>query len=148
MITLDTLPQDAGMVQKRHRVGRGHGSGSGKTSGRGHKGAMSRTGAKRRHYYEGGQMPIYRRLPKRGFKNRFRLEWEVVNLSSLEKRFEDGQTVDIALLAKARLVTSPQARVKILGDGELTKRLTIRASAFSKSATSRIESSGGVCEVV
>jgi len=148
VITLETLPGDKGSRQKRHRVGRGHGSGSGKTSGRGHKGSLARAGGQRKVGFEGGQMPIHRRLPKRGFRNPFRVKTEVVNLSSLDKRFEDGQTVDVAALAQARLIADPTARVKVLGDGELTKRLTIRAHAFSAKARQAVESRGGVCEAI
>ena len=148
MITLETLPGDKGSRQKRKRVGRGHGSGSGKTSGRGHKGAGSRAGSKSRSTFEGGQMPIYRRLPKRGFFNRFRVETQAVNLASLEKRFADGQTVDASALAAERLIADPKGRVKILGTGDLSKKLTIRANAFSAAARRRIEECGGACEVV
>lgn len=148
MITLENLPGDKGAKQNRNRVGRGHGSGNGKTSGRGHKGAQSRSGYKTKPGFEGGQMPLYRRLPKRGFKNPFRVTTEVVNVSSLEKRFDDGATVEIADLFAARLISSPDARVKILGDGELNKKLTVRAHAFSAKAKEQVEARGGTCEAV
>jgi len=148
VITLETLPGDKGNKQDRRRVGRGVGSGRGRTSGRGHKGAQARAGAKHKRGFEGGQMPLHRRLPKRGFHNPFRVKTETVNVSALDKRFEDGQTVDAALLAEARLIADSNARVKILGDGELTKCLTVRAHAFSQKARERIESRGGTCEVV
>lgn len=149
MIRLDTLPGDKGKRQKRKRVGRGHGSGQGKTSGRGHKGQMSRAGAKHRVGFEGGQMPIYRRLPKRGFTNyKFRVETEVVNLSALDSRFDEGQTITPDELAHARLISDPTVRVKILGEGELTKKLTVKAAAFSAKARQAIEARGGVCEAL
>ncbi|MCX7049006.1 MAG: 50S ribosomal protein L15 [Candidatus Sumerlaeota bacterium] len=147
-MTLETLPGDKGSRQKRKRVGRGPGSGLGKTSGRGHKGAGSRAGVKHKSTFEGGQMPLYRRVPKRGFFNRFRVETQVVNLASLEKKFTDGQTVEIRDLAETRLIADPKGRVKILGTGELSKKLTIRAHAFSTAARRAIEERGGSCEVV
>lgn len=148
MITLETLPGDKGKRQKRKRVGRGESSGWGRTSGRGNKGAQSRTGAKHKPGFEGGQMPLQRRVPKRGFHNIFRVENQAVNLSSLEKKFAEGQTVDAQALAAARLIADAKGRVKILGGGELTKRLTVRAHAFSAAARQRIESLGGVCEAL
>lgn len=148
MITLETLPGDAGSVQNRRRIGRGHGSGWGKTSGRGHKGAAARSGFKRRPGFEGGQMPIYRRLPKRGFKNPFRVPTEIVNISSLNHCFEDGAVVDAQALAAARLIERVDGRIKILAEGELKKKLTVKASAFSAKAKEAIESCGGACEVI
>lgn len=148
MITLETLPGDKGARQKRKRVGRGRGSGHGKTSGHGHKGAQARSGRKSKIGFEGGQTPLYKRVPKRGFKNPFRVAYETVNLSSLDKRFEDGQTVAPGELAEARLVSGPKARVKILGEGELSKRLMVRAHAFSAKARQGIEARGGQCEAL
>ena len=114
------------------RRGRGHGSGNGKTAGKGHKGQKARSGAPRIGF-EGGQMPLYRRLPKRGFLNRNTKEIIAINISALEK-FEDGATVDIAALIEAGVIKNPKDGVKILGNGELTKKLTVQANAFSASA--------------
>lgn len=148
MITLETLPGDKGRRQKRHRVGRGHGSGSGKTSGRGHKGAQARSGYKIKSGFEGGQMPLQRRLPKRGFHNPFRVKTEVVNLASLERCFEEGQTVTPEDLKASRLIHDLTARVKVLGDGDVSKKLTVKAHAFSAKARERLEAAGGACETI
>lgn len=142
---IDQLPGNPGNKQKRKRVGRGEGSGHGKTSGRGHKGAQSRSGYKRKLHYEGGQMPLMRRLPKRGFHNSFRVEYQVVNIKDLDDRFEDGATVNKETLLEARLVRKKREPVKILGTGELTKKLTVEADWFSKSAREKIEAKGGSC---
>ena len=128
------------------RRGRGHGSGNGKTAGKGHKGQKARSGAPRVGF-EGGQMPLYRRIPKRGFKNRNTLEIVAINVSALEK-FEDGATVDVAALVSAGVVSNPKDGVKILGNGELTKKLTVQANAFSASAVEKIEALGGKAEVI
>jgi large subunit ribosomal protein L15 len=147
MITLETLPGDKGSLQKRRRVGRGRGSGHGKTSGRGHKGSQSRSGSRTRMHYEGGQTPMQRRLPKRGFNNKaFAEPMQIVNLSALERVFEDGGVVDLASLAGLRLIADGEKPVKVLGAGVLTKRLTVRAHAFSATARAAIEARGGVCE--
>jgi len=139
----------AGAHKKRNRVGRGRGTGRGKTCGRGHKGAHSRSGWSAKALYEGGQMPLFRRLPKRGFSNaNFARRYAIVNVSELERRFSDGTTVGIAQLVEAGLVDSPKSRVKILGDGELTKRLTVEAHKFSKSAEQKISGCGGTAKVV
>lgn len=148
MITLETLPGDNGNAQTRRRVGRGHGSGHGKTSGRGHNGAQSRSGYKSKPGFEGGQMPIHRRLPKRGFHNKFRVKTEIVNVASLEARFEEGATITAVELLAARLIADGDVRVKVLGNGELKKRLIVKANAFSASARRQIESCGGECETL
>jgi large subunit ribosomal protein L15 len=132
-----------GKHQARKRVGRGRGSGMGKNSGRGMKGSLSRSGAMRYSLYAGGQIPLFRHLPKRGFNNKnFTDRFEVVNVSQLE-RFEDGTQVGVEQLSRAGLVPSTASRVKILGDGELTKRLQVAAHKFSKSAEQKIVDCGG-----
>lgn len=134
----------AGKHKARKRVGRGQGSGQGCTSGRGNKGAHSRSGWKRRLSHEGGQMALMRRLPKRGFSNAaFRNRFDVVNLRFLEKWFEDGSQVDLATLESRGLVCSRHGRLKILGTGELSKKLTVVADAISESARGKIEAAGG-----
>jgi large subunit ribosomal protein L15 len=139
----------AGAHKRRNRVGRGQGSGNGKTSGRGHKGAGSRSGNSLRLADEGGQMPLFRRLPKRGFNNAlFARRYEIVNVSQLERSFEDGASVSMDELIGAGLVNSRKSRIKILGDGELTKKLTVSAHKFSKSAEQKIAGCGGKVQVV
>ena len=128
------------------RRGRGHGSGNGKTAGKGHKGQKARSGAPRPGF-EGGQMPLYRRIPKRGFKCRNSKEIVGINLSALE-RFEDGAEVSVEALIEAGIVKNPRDGVKILGNGELTKKLNVKANAFSASAKEKIEALGGTCEVI
>ena len=128
------------------RRGRGHGSGNGKTAGKGHKGQKARSGAPRPGF-EGGQMPLYRRLPKRGFTNRNSLTIVGINLSALEG-FEDGAVVTVDSLIESGIVRNPKDGVKILGNGELTKKLTVKANAFSASAKEKIEALGGTCEVI
>ena len=138
----------AGKHKKRKRLGRGTGSGRGKTCGRGHKGSGSRSGATSRSVYEGGQIPLFRRLPKRGFSNyAFARRYEIVNVLQLE-RFEDGSTVGIEKLSQAGLVDSPNSRVKILGKGELTKKLEVFAHKFSKTAEQKIVGCDGVARVI
>jgi large subunit ribosomal protein L15 len=132
-----------GKHKARKRVGRGRGSGTGKTSGRGTKGSLSRHGAMRWSLYQGGQIPLFRHLPKRGFNNKnFTVRFEVVNVSQLEQ-FEDGAPVGLEQLAHAGLIPSATSKVKILGDGELTKRLQVAAHKFSKSAEQKIVDCGG-----
>lgn len=132
-----------GKHKTRKRVGRGRGTGVGKTCGRGHKGSRSRAGAMLLSLYEGGQMPLFRRIPKRGFNNKqFARRFEIVNVSALE-RFEDGSQVGVEQLSEAGLVLGAQSRVKILGDGELTKRLQVAAHKFSKTAEEKIVGCGG-----
>lgn len=143
---LHTLPKDPGRQQKRKRLGRGEGSGLGKTSGKGHKGKQARSGSGPGAYFEGGQMPLIRRIPKFGFNNKFRKDFEVVNLSSLELHFADGEEVTLESLKAKRLVRTTKA-VKILGNGELTKKLTVKANNFSKSAVEKIEAAGGSTEI-
>ncbi len=141
----------AGKSKSRKRVGRGPGSGHGKTCGRGHKGAGSRSGATGsiRASSEGGQMPMFRRVPKRGFSNaQFRKIYAIVNLKALAARFEDGDEVDAARLAKVGLVRDDGCPIKVLGEGNLDKKLTVTAAAFSKSAPEKITKAGGTANVV
>jgi large subunit ribosomal protein L15 len=138
----------AGKREGRRRVGRGAGTGHGKTCGRGHKGSKSRAGARSISLYEGGQMPLFRRLPKQGFSNyNFARRYEIVNVSQLE-RFDDGAAVGAEQLSSAGLVASGKSRVKILGSGELTKKLQVTAHKFSKTAEQKIVASGGTAKVV
>ena len=144
---LSNLQPAAGSKQSDNfRRGRGHGSGNGKTAGKGHKGQKARSGAPRPGF-EGGQMPVYRRLPKRGFTNRNSLTIVGINLSALEG-FEDGAVVTVDSLIESGIVRNPKDGVKILGNGELTKKLTVKANAFSASAKEKIEALGGTCEVI
>ena len=140
------LSPAAGSVKDVKRVGRGHGSGNGKTAGKGHKGQKARSGAPRAGF-EGGQMPLYRRLPKRGFTNRNTKEIVSLNLSRLEV-FDNGATVDIEALMEKGIVKNPRDGVKILGNGELTKKLDVKVNAFSASAKEKIEALGGTAEVI
>ncbi len=138
-----------GANKRRQRIGRGKGTGRGKTCGRGHKGCGSRPGLSVRATYEGGQMPLFRRLPKRGFNNyNFARRYEIVNVSELEKVFNEGMVINIEALAVAGLVNSPRSKVKILGDGELTKKLEVTAHKFSKSAEEKISGCGGTTKIV
>lgn len=139
-------PAEGAVSGDSFRRGRGHGSGNGKTAGKGHKGQKARSGAPRPGF-EGGQMPLYRRIPKRGFTSRNHKEIVAINLSVLE-RFEDGAEVSVASLIEAGVVKNPRDGVKILGNGELTKKLTVKANAFSKAAAEKIEALGGKAEVI
>ncbi len=139
-------PAEGSKHSDNFRRGRGHGSGNGKTAGKGHKGQKARSGAPRPGF-EGGQMPLYRRIPKRGFKNRNTKEIVAINLTALE-RFEDGAAVDVEALIAAGVIKNPRDGVKILGNGELTKKLTVQANAFSASAKEKIEALGGTAEVI
>jgi large subunit ribosomal protein L15 len=139
-------PADGSKHSDNFRRGRGHASGNGKTAGKGHKGQKARSGAPRPGF-EGGQMPLYRRIPKRGFTCRNSKEIIGINLSALEV-FEDGATVSIETLMEQGIVRNPKDGVKILGNGELTKKLTVQANAFSASAAEKIESLGGKAEVI
>ena len=139
-------PAEGSVLSDNFRRGRGHGSGNGKTAGKGHKGQKARSGAPRPGF-EGGQMPLYRRLPKRGFTNRNSLTIVGINLSALEG-FEDGAVVTVDSLIESGIVRNPKDGVKILGNGELTKKLTVKANAFSASAKEKIEALGGTCEVI
>ena len=143
---LSSLKPSKGSTFNRKRVGRGHGSGLGRTAGRGEKGYHSRSGSKHRPWFEGGQMPIHRRLPKRGFSNYlFRKQYQIVNLRDIDALNADE--VDSKILFDNGLVSSSLQPVKILGDGELKKAIKIRASSFSKSAISKIEKAGGAIEI-
>ena len=146
-MNLHELSPAAGSNPKAYRKGRGIGSGNGKTGGRGHKGQWARSGGGVRIGFEGGQMPLARRLPKRGFNNIFAKPMETVNLSSLNK-FEDGATVNVCDLLDKGILSKCEYGVKILGNGEITKKLTVRASAFSASAKEKIEKAGGKAEVI
>ena len=144
---LHELKPAEGSRKERNRVGRGIGSGNGKTSGRGHKGQNSRSGGGVRPGFEGGQNPLFRRLPKRGFTNVNRKEYAIVNVETLN-RFEDGAEVSAALLLETGVVSNEKAGIKILGNGELTKKLTVKAHKFSASAKEAIEKAGGSIEVI
>ena len=138
----------AGKSKSRKRIGRGNGSGYGKTAGRGHKGAGSRAGSTAMSLFEGGQMPLFRRLPKRGFSNyKFAMRYEIVNISQLE-RFEEGSVIGAEQLSNAGLIDSTKSKIKILGTGDLTKRLEINANKFSKNAEQKIIASGGKVRVI
>lgn len=139
---LNELSPPSGSTRSRKRLGRGQGSGYGGTSGRGHKGQLSRSGGKSPAWFEGGQMPLYRRLPKRGFTNIFKKQFTVVNMDKLNV-FDDGTIVTPKLLKSVGIVKKWKDGIKILGDGELEKSLTVKAHRFSKSALSKIEGAGG-----
>ena len=144
---LHELQPNPGSTTAPKRLGRGVGSGLGKTSGKGHKGAKARSGGGKRPGFEGGQMPLYRRVPKRGFHNPFRTEYAYVNVEALDA-FNDGDTVTIDALLERRIVRKLLDGVKVLGSGELTKKLTVQANAFSASAKEKIEALGGKAEVI
>ncbi len=145
---LSNLHPPQGARRKRKRIGRGEGSGTGVTAGRGHKGAKSRSGFKRKRGFEGGQMPLHRRVPKRGFHNPFRVEYAVVNLDTLAARFDEGAEVTPELLRARRIVRRSRALIKVLGRGELSKKLTVRAHRFSAAASQAIAAAGGQVEVL
>ena len=140
-------PAEGSNQNDNFRRGRGHGSGNGKTAGKGHKGQKARSGAPRPGF-EGGQMPLYRRIPKRGFTCPSSKEIVGINLGVLNDRFEDGAVVDIEALLETGIVKNPKDGVKILGNGEITKKLTVKANAFSESAKEKIEAIGGTAEVI
>ena len=144
---LNELSPAQGSAKAAYRKGRGAGSGNGKTAGKGHKGQNARSGGGVRVGFEGGQLPLYRKLPKRGFKNRFAVNYAVVNVAALN-RFEDGTVVDAEVLKAAKLVRKEIDGVKILGNGELTKKLTVKATVFSATAKEKIEAAGGKTEEV
>ena len=146
-MNLSDIRPPAGQVKGRKRIGRGMGSGMGKTSTRGHKGQHAGTGFSQKRGFEGGQMPLHRRLPKRGFTNIFKKEHAVVNLSDLE-RFDNGATVDETAMRKAGLVKGRNDGIKILGQGKLSKKLTVHAAKFSASARKQIEAAGGSCQEI
>ena len=143
---LESLSPAEGSTREVKRIGRGHGSGNGKTAGKGHKGQKARAGHGQRPGFEGGQMPLQRRIPKRGFNNIFRVEYATVNVSQLNV-FENGSVVDAEALREAGLVKKILGGVKILGNGELERKLTVQAAAFSKSAEEKINAAGGKAEV-
>ena len=140
-------PAEGSKTDGNFRRGRGHGSGNGKTAGKGHKGQKARSGGPRLGF-EGGQMPLYRRLPKRGFTNINTKHIVAINLSELEERFEDGAEVTVEALMESGAVTNPRDGVKILGSGKLTKKLNVKVNAYSASAKAKIEELGGTAEVI
>jgi large subunit ribosomal protein L15 len=133
---------------ERKRVGRGHGSGTGVQAGRGHKGAKSRSGFKFKRGFEGGQMPLHRRIPKRGFHNEFRTEYAVVNLDTLAERFDAGTVITPELLREQGLIRSRHQKIKVLARGDVAKKLTVRAHKFSGKAAEKIAAAGGAAEVL
>ena len=145
-MSLSNLRPPKGMKHAKKRIGRGQGSGNGKTAGRGHKGAKSRSGFKFKRGFEGGQMPLHRRVPKRGFHNPFRVEYEVVNLDTLGVRFEAGTVVTPDSLREAGLVSRGARRIKVLARGEVGKALTVHAHKFSGQAAAKIAAAGGATE--
>jgi large subunit ribosomal protein L15 len=144
---LHELRPTAGSTKNRKRIGRGGGSGQGTTAGRGMNGQNSRSGGGVRPGFEGGQMPLFRRLPKRGFNNFTRKNWTIVNVETLNK-FEDGTEITPELLLETGVLSKVEYGVKILGDGELTKKLTVKANKFTQSAITKIEAAGGKAEVI
>lgn len=145
---LHELSPAPGSVKERKRIGRGAASGQGKTAGKGHKGQKARSGSNAHIGFEGGQMPLQRRIPKRGFVNIFAKEIATVNVAAINDKFEDGATVTIEALVESDLVKKTLDGVKVLGQGELTKKLTVQANAFSASAKAKIEAAGGKAEVI
>ena len=143
---LHELSPAFGSIKESKRIGRGHGSGNGKTAGKGHKGQKARSGHGMRPGFEGGQMPLQRRVPKRGFNNIFAEKWIAVNVSALEV-FEDGATVDAAALKAKGIIKKADLPVKVLGNGKLTKKLTVNLNAFSAAAAEKINAAGGKAEV-
>ena len=144
---LNELSPAAGSAKAAWRKGRGPGSGNGKTAGKGHKGQNARSGGGVRPGFEGGQLPLYRKLPKRGFNNKFAVNYAIVNVSALNV-FEDGAVVDLATLVEKRIVRKPLDGLKVLGNGELTKKITVKATVFSATAKEKIEAAGGKIEEV
>jgi large subunit ribosomal protein L15 len=145
---LSNLKPPKGAKHSKKRVGRGHGTGQGTQAGRGHKGAQSRSGYKRKRGFEGGQMPLHRRVPKRGFHNPFRIEYAVVNLDTLAERFDKGAVVTLELLQEKGMVANSAKRVKVLARGEIDKGLTVRAHKFSGKAAGKIAAAGGAAETL
>ncbi|MCQ2476748.1 MAG: 50S ribosomal protein L15 [Clostridia bacterium] len=145
---LHDLAPAAGSTKANKRIGRGPGSGQGKTAGKGHKGQLARAGRGQRAGFEGGQMPLQRRIPKRGFNNIFGTEMAIVNIATLDKAFNDGDVVTTEALLEKRIIRKELDGVKVLGQGEITKKLTVQANAFSESAKSKIEQAGGKAEVI
>ena len=147
-MNLHDLSPMEGSKKARKRIGRGPASGQGKTAGKGHKGQKARSGGTIRAGFEGGQMPLQRRVPKRGFTNIFRTEYATVNLADLEARFEDGAVVDVDAIVASGLLKKTLDGVKVLGNGEITKKLDVKVNAFSQTAKAKIEAAGGKAEVV
>ena len=145
---LNELSPAYGSAKDAYRRGRGPGSGNGKTAGKGHKGQNARSGGGVRPGFEGGQLPLYRKLPKRGFKNRFAVNYAIVNVSDLNDKFENGAVVDLEALKAVKLVRKELDGVKVLGNGEITKNLTVKATVFSATAKEKIEAAGGKTEEV
>ena len=145
---LHELSPAAGSTKDVKRIGRGHGSGNGKTAGKGHKGQKARSGGGVRPGFEGGQMPLQRRIPKRGFNNIFAKQYVIINVSDLEAKFEDGAIINTNAIVEAVLVKKTLDGIKVLGNGEVTKNFTVKAAAFSKSAVEKIEKAGGKTEVM
>jgi large subunit ribosomal protein L15 len=145
---LSNLKPSQGSKHSKKRVGRGHGTGQGTQAGRGHKGAQSRSGYKFKRGFEGGQMPLHRRVPKRGFHNPFRVEYSVVNLDTLSERFDAGTVVTPELLRERGLVHGERHQIKVLGRGDVAKKLTVRAHKFSGKAVEKIAAAGGAAEVL
>jgi large subunit ribosomal protein L15 len=145
---LSNLKPAAGSKHSKKRVGRGHGTGQGTQAGRGHKGAQSRSGYKFKRGFEGGQMPLHRRVPKRGFHNPFRTEYAVVNLDTLAERFDAGTVVTPELLRERGLIHGTGSRIKVLARGEFAKKLTVRAHKFSGKAAEKIAAAGGAAEAI
>ncbi len=145
---LHELSPVEGSKKSSKRIGRGHGSGWGKTAGKGHKGQKARSGGSIRPGFEGGQMPLQRRVPKRGFNNIFAKNVVAINLSTLNRKFNDGDTVDVQALVEAGVVKNGFDAVKVLGNGKIEKKLTVKLSAFSESAKAAIEAAGGKTEVI
>jgi large subunit ribosomal protein L15 len=145
---LHELKSTEGARKENFRIGRGVGSGNGKTAGKGHKGQNARSGGGVRLGFEGGQLPLYRRLPKRGFKNVNRVEYAIVNLKTLNNYYNDGETVSPVSLVEKGIINKEFDGIKVLASGELTKKITVQAHKFSKSAVSAIENAGGTVEVI
>jgi large subunit ribosomal protein L15 len=145
---LENLKPAHGSTHSKKRIGRGHGSGQGAQAGRGHKGAQSRSGFKFKRGFEGGQMPLHRRVPKRGFHNPFRTEYAVVNLDAIEKQFESGAEVTPELLREKGLVHGKRAPIKVLARGDVSKKLTVKAHKFSGKAAEKLAAAGGAAQVL
>ena len=144
---LHELSPAPGSVKSNYRKGRGPGSGNGKTAGKGHKGQNARSGGGVRPGFEGGQLPLYRKLPKRGFKNRFATHYAIINVGTLNERYEDGATVTLADLMEKGIINKALDGLKVLGNGDLTKKLNVEATIFSATAKEKIEAAGGKIEV-
>ena len=145
---LNELRPAEGSTRESYRVGRGPGSGNGKTAGKGHKGQNARSGGGVRPGFEGGQLPLYRKLPKRGFNNKFATVYATINVGALEHKFQDGETVNLETLLAKKILRKPYDGLKVLGDGELTKKLTVQATVFSAAAKEKITAVGGQAEEV